>query len=152
MQGKFNPWPYSIVLFFALLFCALTAFVVIAATHRDSMVSENYYEQELKYQGHIDGAARAQQSGATVNFDNPARRLVISLPATQAGRDLSGQVELYRPSAAGLDRKFKLQPDAEGRQSFDLAGLPEGPWEIRVSWNAGGQDYFLDRKIVITAK
>ena len=46
MKTKFNPWPYGIILFFVLLFCGLAGIVVIAATHRESMVSENYYEQD----------------------------------------------------------------------------------------------------------
>jgi hypothetical protein len=152
MKTSRNLWPYGIIAAFGLFLSGTAGLIVIAATHPQSLVSGNYYEQEIKYQGRIDGATRAKQSGATVNFDSAARRLVISLPATQAGRDLSGQIELYRPSAAGLDRQFKFQPDAEGRQSLDLAGLAEGPWEIRVAWNIGGEDYFLDRKIVIPAK
>ena len=149
MKTTRNLWPYGIIIAFVLFLSGTASLIVIAATHPQSLVSGNYYEQEIKYQGRIDGTARARQSGAAVNFDAATRRLVISLPATQTGRDLSGQIELYRPSAAGLDRQYKLQPDAEGRQSLDLAALPEGPWEIRVSWNASGQDFFLDRKIVI---
>jgi hypothetical protein len=152
MKPARNLWPYGIIAAFVVFLSGTAGLIVIAATHPQSLVSGNYYEQEIKYQGRIDGAARAKQSGATVNFDSASRRMVISLPTAQAGHDLSGQIELYRPSAAGLDRQFKLQPDVEGRQSLDLAGLPEGPWEIRVSWNTGGQDYFLDRKIIITAK
>ena len=152
MKTTRNLWPYGIIAAFVVFLSGTAGLIVIAATHPQSLVSGNYYEQEIKYQARIDGAARAKQSGATVNFDAAARRMAISLPAALAGRDLSGQIEFYRPSAAGLDRQIKLQPDAVGRQSLDLAGLPEGPWEIRVSWNAGGQEYFLDRKIVITAK
>jgi hypothetical protein len=151
MKTTRNLWPYGIIAAFVLFLSGTAGLIVIAATHPQSLVSGNYYEQEIKYQGRIDGSARAKQSGATVNFDAAARRMVISLPTAQAGHDLLGQIELYRPSAAELDLRFKLQPDAGGRQSLDLTSLPEGPWEIRVSWNAGGHDYFLDQKIVITA-
>jgi hypothetical protein len=149
MKTTRNLWPYGIIAAFVIFLTGTAGLMVIAATHPQSLVSGNYYEQELRYQGRIDGAARAKQSGATLNFDAATRRMAVSLPAAQAGRGLSGQIELYRPSAAGLDRQYNLQPDVAGRQSLDLAALPEGPWEIRVSWNTGGQDYFLDRKIVI---
>ena len=149
MKNTRNLWPYGIIAAFVLFLSGTIGLIVIAATHPQSLVSGNYYEQEIKYQGRIDGAARAKQSGATVNFDAATRRMVVSLPTAQTGLDLSGQIELYRPSSAGLDRQYQLQPDAEGRQSLDLAALPEGPWEIRVIWNVNGQEYFLGRKIVI---
>ena len=55
-----------------LLFAGMAGVVVIAATHRESMVSENYYEQELKFQDQIDSAARAQKSGAGHSAMMPA--------------------------------------------------------------------------------
>jgi hypothetical protein len=152
MKTTFNPWPYGIIAFFILLFCGLATVVVIAATHRDSLVSGNYYEQEIHFQNHIDGVARAQQAGATLAFDAAASRFTIALPVALLGSDLSGQIELYRPSAAGLDQRIRLQPDARGAQTLDLAGLTPGLWVVRVSWNRGKLDYFLDQKIVIAAK
>ena len=152
MKTTFNPWPYGIIVFFILLFCGLATVVVIAATHRESLVSGNYYEQEIRFQNHIDGVARAQQAGATLAFDAATSRFTIALPVAQLGSDLSGQIELYRPSAAGLDRRIRLQPDARGVQTLDLAGLTQGLWVVRVSWNRGKLDYFLDRKIVIAVK
>jgi hypothetical protein len=146
-----NFWPYGIIAAFVLFLVGTAALIVIAATHRDSLVSSDYYDREIRFQNHLDSAARARQSGATVTFDAAARRIGISLPAAQISQSLSGQIELYRPSAAGLDRQFKLQPDANGVQWLDVTGLPAGPWEVRVAWNAGGQDYFLGQKIIIAA-
>jgi hypothetical protein len=149
MKPTRNLWPLGITLTFVLFFCGMTTVVVIATTHRDSLVSENYYEQELKYQEQINSTARARQAGASLDYDSAARKIVIALPAAPATHDLSGQIELYRPSAAGLDRQFVLRPDASGRQSLDTSGFAAGPWEVRVAWNAGGKDYFLNEKIVI---
>ena len=66
MKTTRNLWPLGIVITFVLFFCGMASVVVIAATHREDLVSDNYYEQELKFQNQIDGAARAK---------NPARRL-----------------------------------------------------------------------------
>ena len=106
MKTKFNPWPYGIILFFVLLFCGMATVVAIAATHRESMVSENYYEQELKFQDRIDSAARAQKSGANIQLDAAAGKLLVAVPAAQLAQKFSGAIELYRPSASELDREF----------------------------------------------
>lgn len=152
MSTPRNLWPYGIITAFVLFASGIASVIIIAVTHRESLVNENYYEQEIQFQNHIDGAARAQRAGAAVDFNTATGRVTVSLPAAQVGSTLSGHIELYRPSAAGLDRQIQLQPDARGVQSLDVAGLTAGLWVVRVAWNAGGQDYFLDRKIVIAAK
>ena len=62
MKASFNPWPAGIIAFFVLLLCGMATVVAIAVTHRESMVNDNYYEQELKFQNQIDSVARAQKS------------------------------------------------------------------------------------------
>jgi nitrogen fixation protein FixH len=153
MKSNFNPWPYGIILFFVLLVCGLAGVVVIAATHRDSMVSESYYEQELKFQTRIDSAARAQECGAQVHLEAAAgavgRRLVVRLPAEQVARHCAGVIEFYRPSSPALDRELPLAPAADGTQAVDVARLATGLWAVRVKWTAGGEEYFLEQKITI---
>jgi len=150
MNPTRNLWPYGIIAAFVLFFFGTVGLIIIATTHRDNLVSGDYYEREIQYQNHIDGAARARQAGASLNFHAAARRIAVSVPVAQTGQNFSGQIELYRPSAPGLDCQFKLRPDATGGQT--VADLPAGPWEVRVAWNAGGRDYYLDRKIIIPAK
>jgi nitrogen fixation protein FixH len=153
MKSTFNPWPYGILLFFVLLICGLAGVVGIAATHRESMVSENYYEQELKFQSQIDSAARAQKSGARLQLESGAgaraSKLVVQLPAEQVARHCAGVIEFYRPSSPALDCEFPLTPGADGSQTVDVSKLAVGLWEVRVKWTAGGEEYFLEQKIKI---
>jgi nitrogen fixation protein FixH len=149
MKPNFNPWPYGIILFFVLLICAIAGVVVIAATHSESLVSENYYEQELKYQDQIDSAVRAQKCGATVRLDANGGKLLLAVPAAEAGQKFSGKIEFYRPSSPALDRTVPFAPAADGSQAVDVSKLAAGLWEVRVKWNSGGQSYFLEQKIAL---
>ena len=149
MKATFNPWPYGIILFFVLLIGCLAGVVGIAATHRESMVSDNYYEQELKYQERIDSAARAQKSGARIQLEARAGKLVVAVPAGQVARKCAGLIEFYRPSSPALDCDFPFAPGADGSQTVDVSKLAAGLWQVRVKWSAGGQDYFLEQKITI---
>jgi len=150
MKSNRNPWPLGIVVTFGLFFIGMAGVVVIAATHREHLVNGNYYEQELKFQGQIDAAARAQKSGATIGSANDV--VTVILPPALLVPNFSGMVELYRPSAPELDRQFPLAPTADGRQTLDVSRFAPGLWRVRVKWNAGGQDYFLDQKIIVTGK
>jgi nitrogen fixation protein FixH len=149
MKTSFNPWPYGIIAFFVILICCLAGMVVIASTHRESMVSEDYYEHELKFQNQINDAARATQCGARIDLDAAARSVVLRMPAGLATGNLSGTIEFYRPSASELDRQFAVHPQPDGTQRVDISTLAPGPWVVREKWTAAGQDYFLEQKIII---
>ena len=144
-----NLWPLGIFTAFGLFFAGMASVVVIAATHRDHLVNDNYYEQELKFQGRIDSAARTQKSGATIAWDAANNSVVIALPAAQLAQKFSGTIELYRPSEPKLDREFQLEPKADGTQTLDVSKLASGLWLVRAKWNAAGEDYFLEQKIKI---
>jgi nitrogen fixation protein FixH len=135
MKANFNPWPYGIMAFFVILICC--------------MVSENYYEQELKFQEQIDGTARAQKAGARIQLNAADGKLLVVVPPAQLAQQLTGAIQFYRPSSPALDRHYVLSPAADGRQAVDVSHLTAGPWQVRVKWNAGGQTYFLEEKIVL---
>lgn len=149
MKTSINFWPIGIIATFVLFVGGLASVVVIASTHQDSLVSNNYYEEELKFQAQIDAAARAQGLGATVTQDAVAGQVIIHLPATQLTEQFSGTVEFYRPSAPELDRAMKLVPATDGVQTINTRKLAVGPWLVRVKWTAAGKDYFLEQKIII---
>jgi len=149
MKTSRNFWPYGILLFFVLFFAAMTTVVVIAVTHRDGLVSANYYEQELRFQTQIDGSARAIKSGASIAYDAGKNLVVVALPVAQIAQKCSGKIELYRPSASGLDREFVMEPKTDGTQAVDVSRFAAGLWVVRARWNVGGEDYFLEQKIRI---
>ncbi|MEI7807764.1 MAG: FixH family protein [Verrucomicrobiota bacterium] len=148
MKTDRNFWPLGIIAAFVLLFAGIIVVIVIAATHRDTLVSENYYENELKYQGQIDSAARAKTSGATLAYDAAAGRIAVFIPVGQLGPNFSGNITLYRPSASGLDRQIRLAPGADGIQTLKISDLTPGPWLARAAWKSGGQDFYLETKFV----
>jgi hypothetical protein len=149
MKTSRNLWPLGIVIAFVLFIAGLATAVTIAATHRDHLVSENYYEQELRFQSQIDSAALARKAGATIAFDAAARKVTLTLPPAQLAQKFSGKIECYRPVAPELDHELPLTPDSGGVQSLDVSKLAPGSWLVRVKWSAGGETYFLEQKIKI---
>jgi nitrogen fixation protein FixH len=154
MAATRNLWPLGVILTLVAFFAGTVGLVVMACSQRVDLVSPDYYEKELKFQGQIDQAGRAHHAAgpASVAYDAAGKYITVSLPAGQAGREISGRIELYRPSAAGMDRAVKLAPDAKGVQRLNAAELAPGLWKVRVSWTFDRQDYFLDEKVVVGAK
>jgi hypothetical protein len=154
MQTSRNLWPLGIIVTFVLFFAGTVGLVVMAFSQKVDLVSPDYYEQEIKYQGRIDRVERTRNAvtHGSVAYDATAQCITISLPKNQAGQAVSGSVELYRPSASGMDRAVRFAPDANGVQRLDASGMAPGLWRVRVSWTVEKQDYFLDQKVVVGSK
>ena len=153
-RPRWNPWPVSIIAFFTLAILGCGTFVAFCNRHPADLVAADYYEQELRYQGQIDRIRHAQQNArsASVTYDAAGRCIRICLRPGQSSAHAAGQIQLYRPSAASLDRELKLAPGADGVQTIDASALAPGLWQVRVSWRVEQQDYFMDQKVVITGK
>ena len=147
-----NFWPLGIVLTFVLFLGGTAGLIVLACRQNSDLVSANYYEDEVRFQTEIDRLQRARnlKSPARIDYDAARQKIIFTLPAEQARTETRGSIQLYRPSAAGLDRRVALQPDAAGSQSLDAQALLPGLWEVRVVWTANGLDYRVDQKIVVS--
>jgi nitrogen fixation protein FixH len=147
-------WPYGIIAAFAIFISGTIGLIVLACGHRTELVSADYYEQEIKFQNRLDQLRRTAElnvAGA-IAYDAAKQQVKISLPRDQSRQPITGQVQLYRPSAAGLDRQVALTPDREGVQIVDATDLRPGLWKVRVSWMAGDKNYFIDQKVVIGSR
>ena len=154
MKSNRNFWPWAIVLTFVLFISGTVSLVFIACSQKVELVSQNYYEQELQFQGQLDRMNRTSQLAAPTRISyDPARKVIaISLPPEHQGRKVTGHIDLYRPSAAGMDRHLKLQTDERGMQNLDAAQLGAGLWKLRVSWQIDGREYFHEQQMVISSK
>jgi len=152
MKPTRNLWPYGILAAFFLFFSGLTSVIVIALTHRETLVSDQYYDQEIAFQSRIDSAERAKKAGASISRDSATGNIVVLMPASQLSQNLSGTIELYRPSDPGLDRELQLKPESDGTQTIDVSGLATGLWQVSAQWQSGGQGYFLRKRVIIAGK
>ena len=151
MKPEKSLWPLGITLGFVLFAAGIATMVVIACTHKADLIRPDYYDQEIRYQTQLDRLNRTAQLSdqLKVNYSEATRRIIISLPAVHASQAPEGRIQLYRPSASGLDREFALKLDAAGAQFVDATGLMPGLWKVRVQWTVRNQEFFADRKIIV---
>jgi hypothetical protein len=151
MTPRFNPWPAGIIGAFVLFVGGTVGLIVLASSNRMELVSHDYYEQELRYQQRLDGLNRAQRlaPAAQASFDADHGKITLTLPSEHARQQARGEITLFRPSAAGLDRRFELQLGPDGTQSLDATSLQPGLWNVRVLWRVAGEDFCLDQTVVV---
>ena len=148
---SFNPWPAALVSVFVLFSTFLLLFVVFVAKQPADLVRRDYYEEEVRFQKHLDRLRRTESFGdqVAVRFEAREHRIVVRLPRSTGAAMASGSIHLYRPSDASADQTVPLTAGAEGVQHVDATRLRPGLWKVRVELEADGREYFFDRPIVV---
>lgn len=148
---KRSPWPYAIIAYFVFFGAGVVSFVIWSTRHREGLVAENYYDQEMVYQGHIDAVKRAREEGVVpaIAADSTARTVRIAFPAPEKLTGTSGSIVFYRASDETLDRTFQMALDAKGAQNIDVSRLTRGLWNVSVRWTNGVRDYFAEAPVYL---
>ena len=145
-----NLWPTAIIAFFIVFATFIAIYLTWAFRQNQDLVSENYYENEVRFQQQLDRVKRTQSlaTQTAVTFDAVRKSIRVTLPTGQA-QSASGRIRLYRPSNAKLDHDVPMALNADGAQTVDATALAAGLWKVRVEWSANGQDYFFDQPVVV---
>lgn len=145
-----NWWPISIALCFVLFVLFLAGFIAFAARNHAELVRRDYYEEEIRFQQQVDRVARSRElaSGTQIAYDAAERCIHVTLPPSHAAGS-TGRIQLYRPSDSTLDQVEYLALERDGTQKVSAAQLRAGLWKVRVQWTFQGEEYYLDRAIVI---
>lgn len=149
--ASWNPWPWALSGILALFFTGAVSFIVFAVQQDMDLVRPDYYDQEIRYQEHLDRLERTRRLGEGLRLEERfgEGRVVFHLPAKQSGAAVTGSLRFYRPSNARLDRVVEVLPDPAGRQSIPLAGLAPGLWRVQAGWRVDGQEYGADWTLVV---
>ena len=139
-------WGHGLMLFFVGFVLFMSTLVVICMRQDNiHLVTQNYYEEEIKYQEKIDKIANATGLNYKV-FDYRAqeRTVDLNLPA-----DAIGTLHLFRPSDARLDRKYDVNLESGKPFTISLSDLLPGYWRMKLTWEEGGKEYYLEERITI---
>lgn len=147
---QFSPWPYAIIGYFIVFITGIAVFITWAVTQDMDLVRKDYYDHEILFQQQIDRQKRTAELGAqvAVNHDTARQGITVQIPTSQTA-GASGTIYFYRPSDAKLDHAVRLAPAADGTQQVSVESLRAGLWKVAVQWTTGGQEYYLERSIVI---
>ena len=152
MPTQRTLWPYAVIAAF-VLFAGFIGYMVQRAFHTDvDLVSPDYYKQEIAYQQRMESVARAAALPAPVriDYDRAAQRLTLQLPPALAGQPVRGTLHFFRPSNQKLDFKLPFEPVGNSaQQQLNMSRLQPGHWRLRLDFEAGGQQYFIEKELTV---
>ncbi|WP_425637507.1 FixH family protein [Algoriphagus yeomjeoni] len=139
-------WGKGIVLTI-IGFVALILTMVVISVRMDGieLVTENYYEEEIKYQDRIDESKSADDlDREVISFDVQSKVIELDLPS-----GTKGFLQLFRPSDSSLDQKINVEVTHSGITQIPLKDLKSGYWKVQLNWSENGIDHYQEKKITL---
>ena len=119
--------------------------MVIKSFEQDfHLVTEDYYQQELKYQDKIDQMANAKLIDYRPEFEGTDETVTVSFELEPPP---TGQIHFYRPENANLDRIFDIERNETIIPKSELA---RGRYLVQVSWEHEELKYYVEQEVIIS--
>jgi hypothetical protein len=148
---KIMNWGTKLTLVI-LVFIGLMAVMVIYSFRQDlNMVTDNYYEKDLRYQEQIEKIRNSKLliDKPKVLFRASDKILAIQFPENLLYNQIKGEIHLYRPSDDKMDRTYSISLDERGSQFIDAASFSKGDWIVKLSWNDQHLEYYDEITIFV---
>ncbi|MCH7400672.1 FixH family protein [Belliella kenyensis] len=139
-------WGKGIVIVIAVFVMFMAGLVTICVKQDDiHLVTQNYYEEEIKYQDQIDKIVNANSLDYEVlTYNTQVKKVIMNLPLGS-----KGTLHLFRPSDARLDKKIDFQMLNKDENTIDVSSLKSGYWKVKLTWEENGVAYYEEKKITI---
>lgn len=142
-------WGTAIVIAFVGFIGFIMYFVISMSTDKKydhDLVTEDYYQEELKYQSDIDKEASAKSLTKNITHERTEDGIVLKFPENLKTQNIDGKVFLYRPSNKQLDFEIPISLSNHNLLIPDKR-LLDGRWNIKVYWTHNKKDYLYKADI-----
>lgn len=142
-------WGNRLLLAFIVFAIGMGLLVYKALNTDYELVEKDYYKQELRYQQVIDGKKEAGNLSKVVELSYSEKGITLQLPPEMKMASPTGEIFFYCANNSGKDKKLKLVMDSTGKQLIAIGTLASGSFMAKISWQAGGKNYYAEKDILI---
>jgi hypothetical protein len=140
-------WGTRITILYCSFVALMLGMVYMSVHQKVDLVSADYYEKELRFQGKIDGLKNTADLPAGFAFEVVANKIILHYPQALPWKRISGEICFYRPSDSQRDEKFKALPDTNNIQTFQLKNPKRGLYKLLCDLEADGKKYYYEESI-----
>ena len=138
------------ILITIIIFMSITVLTGVFLMNQDvQLVTENYYEKDLKYQQQIDKLNRTAALEEKVEIIFDGLNVEVIFPSSFTEDKISGEIYFYRPSDKSKDFIIQLTLNSEAGQIIPVTRIDKGFWRIKLSWTSDGIEYYNERAITV---
>ncbi len=145
MKIKFN-WGFGILIAIILFMGILLSIVLYMMNQDVDLVTDKYYDKEVKYQQQIDTEKRTNALDENIQVNILNNTLVVTFPDSS---NVDGELYFYRPSDFKKDFKVPIKIDHKREQVVNISKVEKGYWKLKVSWKMNNDEYYSEKSIYI---
>ena len=145
---KFN-WGIGITLAALAFIAFILQLVYRCSNEKIDLVSEHYYEQEIRYQDQIDRRNNVNTLQQKISINLDGRSLSLIYPSSVEKRSVVGTITLFRPDNSSLDFSVPVKVDIDSGQLVSLENRKSGKWKVQIAWSDGTTPYYQEESIWI---
>jgi hypothetical protein len=147
MKIKFN-WGFGIIAIFILFFITLGIMAFISFNNPSDLVTNSYYDKELKYQDEIDKMNNTAQLKNKPVIEKKDNGIFIFFPDSFDFRKIKGKVKMYKPSDMKGDFEENLSLDEHGTMLIPLNMFTKGVYKTQLNWSLDGKNFYDERSFI----
>jgi hypothetical protein len=143
-------WSTGIVIAIAAFITFIMVMVVTMVSdnaYNHDLVTDNYYQKELKYQDNIDATKNLHKLEYPLVIQKVSDGMEVVFPKDLTPEKIKGKVFLYRPSNRALDSEIEINTNQHSLVISDEA-LVSGRWDIVIDFTYNNQKYFYKEQII----
>jgi hypothetical protein len=141
-------WGYKILIVYLVFVMGMLALVYMSSMENKDLVSENYYEEEIKYQHIIDESANTASLSSEPVINRNKNIVNITFPAEFTNEKTEGDWVLYYASDKSKDVEGKLNV-VNGKYSIELPDYATGTYQLKLNWQAAEKKYYYEKVITL---
>ncbi|MDD5361758.1 MAG: FixH family protein [Ignavibacteria bacterium] len=142
-------WGYKILTAFIIFCLTIIGFVIFFMNQKVDVVTDNYYEKELKYQDQLNRVNRTRALKDSLTMVNTGKEIKITFPNAPDKPSAKDFILLYRPSDNKMDVKIPVMTDSSRTQVVSIGRLDKGFWKLQINWTSSGSEYYYESAFVV---
>lgn len=135
-------WGNKITLVFIGFVILIVSMVIFSMKQEFHMVEENYYEEEIAYQGKMEEIRNGRDWEGIVSVNQVDNTLALIF---EEAEKVKGEIQFYRPADADLDFFVPISEEV----NIPIEKFKAGNWKVSFIWEAEGKKYFKEEQIFI---
>lgn len=145
MKIKFN-WGFGILVTIVLFMGIILSIVLYMMNQDVDLVTDKYYDKEIKYQQQIDTEKRTNALGENIKVNILNNTLIVTFPDSSS---IGGELYFYRPSDFKKDFKIPIKIDHKREQAINIGKVEKGYWRLKIAWDMNNDEYYSEKSIYI---
>jgi hypothetical protein len=142
-------WGKGIAIFLTVFVLFILGLVYMTTRSTFDLEAEDYYAQEIAYQGRIDALTAGSEFSDNIQVKSEGDYIQVVLDEFMTKGFEEGKIFFYRANDSSLDRTYDLRPK-DGIAQFAKSEFVKGNYEVRINWEVDGVVHALVQEFFIS--